>query len=76
MAIPLSIRVASAVADILVHEGGIPKSDAQFIMDRLADGLEKDHPHQLALLLAELRLVTDIRDTDDIEELTGEGELS
>lgn len=69
----LSIRVASAVADILVHEGGVPTADAQLIMDRLADGLEASvrdgyttHT-QLVRLLAELRLVTDVRsgETED-----------
>jgi len=69
-----AIRVASVVADVLVHEGGIPTWVAQLLMDRLADGLEAGvqdgslTPHQLVMVLTEMRLVTDIRDMSTPEE--------
>lgn len=66
MAIAIHIKVAAAVADILKYEGGIPDSVTQLIMDRLADGLSKENPHTLVPILAELRLVSEIREVDSI----------
>jgi hypothetical protein len=60
----LRIRVASAVADILVHEGGIPKDTAQLVMDRLTDGLVDVPQYVLLGALNELLLVSDIREPD------------
>lgn len=58
----LRAKVAAAVADILAFEGGIPKDTAQLIMDKLTDGLTGVPRHVLLGALAELQLVTDIRE--------------
>jgi len=54
----LAIKAASMVADILSN-AHVGDNECMLIMDRLADGLEAEHPHVLAKLVAELRLVID-----------------
>jgi len=51
-----AIRIGDAVADLLVHDSGLTRYAAQFIMDRLVDGLGKDKEYLLLDLLDELRL--------------------
>lgn len=54
----LALKAASMVADIL-SEARVGDNECMLIMDRLTDALGKEHPHILAALVAELRLVID-----------------